>query len=228
MTRATASAPLPRVGRAAAVRAARTHSRLVAVLRVAVPLGAAAVVAGFFLLLVSDPRNAASSHEDARGLNVTHGTITMEAPRLTGFNADGRTYEVRADHASQSTADPGQVGLTTLAARVEMRDQGWAHFAADRGHFDTEAQVLDLTGHVHVKTDKGDSGRLASARIELKGDRVSSDQPVEIMLGTTRISADSMDLTQGGGHVVFAGHVVMHLLPQGAGAPPTPATGSQP
>jgi lipopolysaccharide export system protein LptC len=228
MTIATASAPAaspPRVRRAAAVRAARAHSRLVAALRVLVPLVAAGVVAGFFLLIASDPRNAASSHEDARALNVTHGTITMEAPRLTGFNANGQTYEVRADHARQSTANPGQVGLNSLQARVEMRDHGWAHFAADHGHFDTEAQVLDLDGHVRVSTDKGDSGRLASARIELKGDRVSSQQPVEITLGTTKLRADSMDLSQGGNRVVFAGHVVMQLQPQAmARAPTHPAT----
>jgi lipopolysaccharide export system protein LptC len=150
----------------------------------------------------------------------------MEAPRLTGFNANGQTYEVRADHAEQSTSDPGQVALADLKAQVEMRDHGWAHFAADRGHFDTAAQVLDLSGHVRVTTDRGDAGRLASARIELKGDRVATDRPVDISLGTTRLSADAMDLSQGGNHVIFSGHVVMRLLPQGAAVPPAtpPAT----
>jgi lipopolysaccharide export system protein LptC len=221
MTIATASDPvsLPRPARrAAAVRAARRPSRLVAVLRLAVPGLAAAGVAGFLALIVTNPRNAVSSREDAAALNVTRGTITMEAPRLTGFNANGQTYEVTADRAMQSTRNPGKVALEDLKARVQMRDEGWAHFVAGSGHFDTEAQILDLDDHVTVATDKGDTGDLADARIELKGDRVSSDRPLRITLGTARLSADSMTMSDGGKHIVFAGHVVMHLMPEGAAA----------
>ena len=215
------SLPLAAPGaRRRAVAAARAHSRLVRVLRLTMPALAVLVVGGFFGIIVTDPRNALSSHEAAGALGVQSGTITMEAPHLTGFNANGQTYEVVADRAEQSVTDPSKVKLNQLTAKVEMRSEGWSHFTAGSGRFDTTGQLLDLAHHVNVITSKGDEAALQTAHIDLKAGSVSTEQPVQIKLGNALLSADSMTLSDSGNHVIFSGNVRMTLQPQPAAGEP--------
>lgn len=210
----THAMPQPAQGRRLrAVRAARSHSRLVRVLRLVAPALAVLVVAGFVAIIATDPRNALSSRESAQVLGVERGTITMEAPHLTGFNANGQTYEVVAKRAEQRTDDPAKVALSDLTARVQMRSEGFAHFAAGSGRFDTADQLLDLRDRVRVATDKGDDAALASAHIDLKAGSVVTDRPVRIQLGGATLSADRMTLSNSGDHVIFTGKVVMILPP---------------
>jgi lipopolysaccharide export system protein LptC len=219
MTIAASQPPLPlpqHPRRLRAVRVARSHSRLVRVLRVAAPALAVLVVAGFFAVIALDPRNALSSNESGQVLGVQSGTITMEAPHLTGFNANGQTYEVIAKEAEQHTKDPSKVSLSDLRAKVQMRSEGFAHFTAGKGHFDTAKQLLDLSGKVKVATDTGDDAALATAHIDLKAGSVSTDRPVRIKLGAATLSADSMALSNSGNHVIFTGKVVMILPPAAA------------
>jgi lipopolysaccharide export system protein LptC len=219
----TSSSPLPHhAGRQRAMAAARSHTSLVRVLRVAVPGLAVLVVAAFFAIIATDPRNALTSSENAQALGVQSGTITMEAPHLTGFNANGQTYEVIAKRAEQRTDDPGKVALNALIAKVQMRSEGFAHFTAGSGRFDTAQQILDLGDKVTAVTDKGDDAALATAHIDLKAGSVSTDRPVKIKLGTATLSADSMTLSNSGDHVIFSGKVVMILPPAGAAPAATP------
>src|SRR5438128_3419812 len=101
---------------------AARHSRMVRVLRIAVPaivlLAMAAIVAvsvfnPFRMLLPKLP-------VDIGNLVVSGTKITMEAPHLTGFSADRRPYDMWAKSATQDLTDPDHVELETLRAKVTM------------------------------------------------------------------------------------------------------------
>ena len=104
---------------------AARHSRMVRVLRVAVPaaviLAMAAIVAvsifnPFRMLLPKLP-------VDIGNLVVSGTKITMESPHLSGYTPDQRPYEVWAKTATQDVTDPDHVDLKTLRAKVLMEDR---------------------------------------------------------------------------------------------------------
>src|SRR4030081_2812060 len=99
---------------------AARHSRMVRVLRVAVPaaviLAMAAIVSvsifhPFRMLLPKLPL-------DIGNLVVSGSKITMESPHMAGYTPDQRPYEVWAKTATQDVTDPDHVDLSSLRARV--------------------------------------------------------------------------------------------------------------
>ena len=69
-----------------AFRAARRHSRVVRILRVAIPLAVVLGFTGIFLITYFNPlRMLAKLPVDVGNLVVSGTKITMEKPRLSGF-----------------------------------------------------------------------------------------------------------------------------------------------
>src|ERR1700738_2578752 len=104
---------------------AARHSRMVRVLRIAVPaaviLAMAAIVAvsvfnPFRMLLPKLPL-------DVGNLVVSGTKITMESPHLSGYTPDQRPYGLWAKTATQDVTDPDHVDLKTLRAKVLMEDR---------------------------------------------------------------------------------------------------------
>ena len=92
---------------ARAFRAARRHSRVVRILRIAIPLAVVLGFIGIFLLTYLNPlRMLARLPIDVGNLVVSGTKITMEQPRLSGFTRDERAYELSADAAKQDLTKP--------------------------------------------------------------------------------------------------------------------------
>jgi lipopolysaccharide export system protein LptC len=114
---------------------AARHSRMVRVLRVAVPaaviLSMAAIIGvsifnPFRLLLPKLPLDM--------GNMVVSGTkITMESPHMAGYTQDQRPYEVWAKTATQDVTDPDHLDLKTLRAKMMMEDQSTVTLDARNG-----------------------------------------------------------------------------------------------
>jgi lipopolysaccharide export system protein LptC len=213
--------PTTRAERARAFDAARRHSRLVRLLRVAMPVAALVITAGFVVTVVLDARAPLTVTADAGSLGVSGAAVTMERPRLTGYSNDNRAYEVTAGRAEQSLSEPQRVDLVDLNARLQTGDAGWANIAAANGRLNSEGQVLALESAVEITTNKGDRAQLGSADVELKTGRIVSPKPVEIAVGNAGLSADSMEVLDNGDRMLFQGRVVMTLRPTSQ-----PVTGS--
>src|ERR1700727_2290999 len=125
---------------------AARHSRLVRVLRIAVPavviLSMAAIVSvsvfnPFRMLLPKLP-------VDMGNLVVSGTKVTMESPHLSGYSTDQRPYELWAKTATQDLTDPDHVDLRTLRAKVLTEDQSTITLDARNGLYDSKQQLLDL------------------------------------------------------------------------------------
>src|SRR4029077_10397908 len=104
---------------------AARHSRMVRVLRVAVPAAVVlAMAAIIFVSYFNNPFHMLLPKLPDMGNLVVSGTkITMESPHLSGYSADQRPYELWAKTATQDLTDPDHVDLHTLRAKVLMEDQ---------------------------------------------------------------------------------------------------------
>ena len=203
---------------------AARHSRMVRVLRVAVPtavvlaLGAVVVVSvynPFRMLLPKLP-------VDMSNLVISGTKVTMESPHLAGYSQDKRPYEVWANTAVQDVTDPDHVELHTLRGKMLMEDQSTVTLEAVNGQMDTKQQQLELHKDIYVQTTNNYEAWLSQAFVDMNTGTVTSHEHVDVKWSDGKISADTMKVTGGGDIVRFDGHVVMNIdkMPPTADAPP--------
>jgi lipopolysaccharide export system protein LptC len=190
-------------------RAAR-HSRMVRVLRIAVPGAVGLAMAALIGIATFNPfRALASLPLDMDNLVVSGTKITMESPRLAGFTPDKRPYEMQA---TQDVTDPDHVELHTLQAKVRMEDNSTVTLNSRTGMFNTKTQVLDLHKDILMQSSTGYEARLTHAMVDMGRGTVTSDQPVDVKLLNGTLTADTMQVTEKGDVVRFEKNVVMHLV----------------
>jgi lipopolysaccharide export system protein LptC len=214
-----------RNNRKAALEAAQRHSRLVRILRIALPASAGMIALGILGAIVFDPR-VLLAELDAESMGISNSRIVMQRPRLTGYGAgsDGKPkgYEVTAERAEQDIANTNEVDLFELKAKMAMRDDGWAEIKAVRGHMNSKDETLQLFEKIDITSDLDDRAALTEANVDLAAGLVVSSKPVALNFQRADLTANSMQLFQNGERAVFTGNVKMTLKPDMA-APVAPA-----
>jgi lipopolysaccharide export system protein LptC len=191
---------------------AARHSRLVRVLRIAVPAAVGVALASIVLISVFNPfRDVLKLPVDREGIAVSGTKVTMEAPHLSGYTPDQRPYELWAKSAVQDLTDPDHVELRTLKAKVLMEDQSITTLIARTGILDNKQQTLDLHKDIFLQTSTGYEARLSQAFVDMGKGTVDSDEHVDVKLTNGTLSSDRLHITGGGDVVRFEGNVVMHL-----------------
>ena len=125
-----------------AFRAARRHSRLVRILRIAVPVVVVMGLTIVTLITYFNPlRMLAKLPINIDSLVVSGTKVTMEQPRLSGFTSDARAYELTADTAAQDMTKPDIVELRNIRAKVEMQDKTSVEMTAVSGIYDAKGET---------------------------------------------------------------------------------------
>ena len=223
-------------GMEARFAAAARHSRMVRVLRVAVPAAVLLAMASIVLISVINPFRILAPNNvpvDMSNLVVSGTKITMETPHLAGFSADQRPYEVWAKAAIQDLTDPDHVELRTLRAKVQMEDKSTVTMDARTGYFDSKQQMLDLRKDIFLQSSTGYEARMSQAYVDINKGTVTSDEHVDVKLLNGTLTADRLRIINSGEIVRFEGNVVMNLIMESPPAPepepeppPTPRTRS--
>jgi lipopolysaccharide export system protein LptC len=206
---------------------AARHSRLVRLLRVAVPAAVFLAMAAIVFVSVYNPfRMLLPKLPVDMGNLVVSGTkITMETPHLSGYSIDQRPYELWAKTATQDLTDPDHVDLNALRAKVLMEDRSTVTLDARNGLFDSKQQVLDLHKDIFLQSSTGYEARLTQALVDIGKGTVTSDEHVDVKLLNGTLTADKLKITGGGEVVRFEGNVVMNLIME---SPPAADASGQP
>ena len=130
----------------------------------------------------------------------------MEHPVLTGVRRDGKPYEVVADSGVQNPHDPSRTGLTRLNARLRLADDSEMRVLGDTGFYDSNTQLLDLLGNVHIKGATYDLA-MKSAAMNFKTNALTSKEPVRLDFSDGWVSADSLTMADNGVQITFLGNV---------------------
>ena len=192
---------------------AARHSRMVRILRVAVPAAVALALAGIVGVSIFNPfRMLLPKLPVDMGNLVVSGTkITMESPHLAGFSTDQRPYELWAKAAVQDLTDPDHVELKTLRAKVLMEDRSTVTLDARTGLFDSKQQLLDLRKDIFLQSSTGYEANLSQAFVDINKGTVTSDEHVDVKLLNGTLTADKLRIFNSGEVVRFEGNVVMNL-----------------
>lgn len=201
-------------GMEARFAAAARHSRMVRVLRVAVPAAVIVAMAGIVAVSVFNPfRMLLPKLPVDMGNLVVSGTkITMETPHLAGFSTDQRPYEMWAKTATQDLTDPDHVELGQLRAKVAMEDKSTVTLDARTGYYDSKSQMLDLRKDIFLQSSTGYEAKLSQAYVDMNKGSVTSDEHVDVKLLNGTLTADRLRIINSGEVVRFEGNVVMNLI----------------
>ncbi len=213
--------------------AAARHSRLVRILRIAVPVTVILAMAMIIFVSAFNKFRILPELPFDPGKLVVSGTkITMETPHLSGYTPDQRPYELWAKTATQDIRDTDHVDLRNLKAKLLMQDQSTIFLDALTGTFDNKQQQLDLRKNIVLTTSTGYEARLSQAFVDMANNTVTSDEHVDVKLTNGTLSSDRLRIIDGGEVIRFEGNVVMNLDKLGsdepAAAPQAPAEPAPP
>jgi lipopolysaccharide export system protein LptC len=206
--------PAYQAGMEARFAIAARHSRMVRVLRIAVPSAVILAMTAIVAVSVFNPfRMLLPKLPLEMGNLVVSGTkITMESPHMAGYTPDQRPYEVWAKTATQDVTDPDHVDLKTLRAKVLMEDKTTTiTLDARNGLMDTRQQLLDLRKDIFLQSSTGYEARLSQAFVDIGKGTVTSEEHVDVKLLNGTLTSDKLRITGGGEVVRFEGNVVMNL-----------------
>jgi lipopolysaccharide export system protein LptC len=195
-----------------AFNAARRHSRLVRILRIAIPASVGLVLIIFALVTYFNPlRMLARLPINIDNLVVSGTKVTMEQPHLSGFTSDARAYELTADTAAQDMTKPDIVELRNIRAKVEMQDKSMMELTAISGLYDSKGETLRLDRDIRLNTS-GYRARLSEAMIDIRKGNVVSEHPVEVKMLQGTLNANRLDIVDSGEVVRFHDGVVMDMM----------------
>jgi lipopolysaccharide export system protein LptC len=205
--------PAYQAGLEARFAIAARHSRMVRMLRIAVPAAVILAMASIVAVSIFNPFRMLLPKLplDMSNLVVSGTKITMETPHLSGYTPDQRPYELWAKTAIQDLTDPDHVELNTLRAKVLTEDRSTVTLDARSGVFDNKQQTLDLQKDIFLQTSSGYEARLSQAFVDMGKGSVTSEQHVDVKLTNGTVSSDRLRITGGGEVVRFEGNVVMNL-----------------
>jgi lipopolysaccharide export system protein LptC len=211
-------------GMEARFASAARHSRMVRVLRIAVPAAVVLAMASIIAVSIFNPFRILLPKlpVDMSNLVVSGTKITMESPHMAGYSTDLRPYELWAKAAIQDLTDPDHMELKTLRAKVMMEDKSTVTMDARTGYYDSKQQMLDLRKDIFLQSSTGYEARMSQAYVDINKGTVISDEHVDVKLLNGTLTADKLRIYNSGEVVRFEGNVVMNLDNLGEPAAPEP------
>lgn len=134
-------------------RRVRRYSRLVALMKVALPLGAVALIAAIFLSARDrgDLTDIFTPEELAR----LGAGLRLDNPRFAGVTDKGEPFVVRADWALPDSAMPRVIELEEPRGEIDLNDGRTVRVRAETGLLDRAAETATLRGSVRLETSDG-------------------------------------------------------------------------
>ncbi len=190
-------------------REARRHSFMVGFLKGALPVVAFALVAGFIALSLFGGNKTVTAPVDTTGIN--NGKLIMVEPKMKGFNAENRPYDLDARQAVQDLKKPGIISLDAIVAKLPSSEEGFALINAKSGTYNSKKELLKLKEDIVVTRGSGTKIMLDTASINLKNGHLTSNDPVQVTTTNSNIRSDEVEVIDNGAVIIFKKRVRMTI-----------------
>ena len=194
---------------------ARRHSRLVRLLRVALPLAAAGILAAYALVLTVSWQFGAGRLR-VGAIQVTADDLSMKDPTYFGVNKDGGRYKVEAKRAIVALNQNAPIKLIDVTGEL-VQTSAVTKLKAKHGLFDNPKNELELFDGIEIEGTNGLSARLSRAMIYSKANKIVSNDPVVATTPTGSVQASAMTMNTKTRAVEFRGAVAARLVPGAQG-----------
>lgn len=178
------------------------YSRFVVIMKRALPMAAAALVAAVVAYAlqprVQDSRRVAMSFER---LGIVNNDLSMTKPKLTGVDSDGDPFVVTADQAIQDSRNAKRAQLRGVEADVTLKNGKWLNVTASRGELDADAQRLGLRGVIDLYSDTGYELHTSAADVDMRNGIIVGDRPATGQGPSGTFRADRFAIKSVGGNM---------------------------
>jgi lipopolysaccharide export system protein LptC len=194
------------------------RNRLVAALRVAVPVLGLLVLGLLLLQLVVGSLAPGFSFA---GITVDRNRLVVDAPSYEAMSSDGTSYAVSAAAAIAAPDSNDLIDLTTALLTMRQPDGREVTAAAETAQLQTTDQLVLVEGVARIADNRGAFGTLAGVRADIPGETMTASGAVDLTF------ANGATLDASG--MVYAGDGTWHftdvtlVLPALPGADATPA-----
>jgi lipopolysaccharide export system protein LptC len=135
------------------------------------------------------------------------GQTTVSDSRATGFDRENQPYDVTAASARQDEKEPDRVYLKAVAGTFKRGTGDTFKLTANSGLYKTTAKELDLDGDVTLISEGRFTARMARAHVIVAEKKLTSNTPVTVDLGSGRIDANGLEITEDGKKILFSNGV---------------------
>lgn len=190
------------------------HSRIVAWLKIVLPLTALAILSTLFL--VSDRRGGDVALPYSEGeLDRIVEDQRIRNPNYSGVSKNGTAITLAAEYAQPDAADPQLMQAHHLIGAVETPGGGRLDLSADQGVIDEVAKSVTLTDRVALRSATGYRLETTMLRARLDGSELRSETTVSGTGPPGDLKAGGMHLvrTEDGHHLRFTDGVQLIYHP---------------
>lgn len=185
------------------------HSRLVYFLKIALPVAALVLVGAF--IATSYVRTLVPDEFSVAGAAIEGGSIVMNAPVIAGQGVDNTLYRIKAQRAVQEIGDTSRILFEVMAAELPLSSGGMAYISAEEGLFDQSKNIVTFTKPFDVDLLNGLKAKFKNGVFDMQTSNFQTDNGVNIEFEGGALSAQSIQLSNGGEHVLFNGDVKMRI-----------------
>src|ERR1019366_9441310 len=204
-------------------KAARRHSARVRVLRRAAIAGSLIAIALISAAVLLNPLRRLPGAISTGRVGVEGTKITVDSPKISGVQKDGRPFDIKARSGIQDIEEPNIIELLGIDSKIGAAGASTTWVSATRGLYDSSHDKMTLEGDIRIKNSSGYDIRLNTARIDFKTGGLASEGPVNVILDGGTIAAKQLDVSDNGHKVSFGGEVTSMIdtgarEPEAAGA----------
>lgn len=174
-----------------------TYSRVVAWLKIVLPLVALAILSVLFLVArtIDPAQNLPFADVDIDEITRDQ---RVSRPNFSSVTADGAAITLSASSARPVPGSPGIVTGDDISAGIDLPNGDRIDIRSDLAVIDTAAQLAELQGGVVVDSSDGISLRAEALSVSLNSARLASDTQIELTAPGVRLSAGEFQTTGDG------------------------------
>ncbi len=190
------------------------HDRLVAIMRVALPMGIG-VLAAFLVMAPLTAGGDVSFVLDKNKVEVAKERLRIQSAQYRGQDARGQPFVLDAGSAVQRSSAEPIVQLQDLAAGIRLSD-GPARLTAPRGRYDMDKEEVRVDGPIAVEAAGGYRLDTSDAVVDLQARRLTGTGAVTGRARQGTFSGDSMRADLESRTVTLDGNARLRIVPRGA------------
>ncbi len=190
------------------------YSKFVRVMRLALPIGALAIILVLYLGSGIEEEVIKPMEEITKAPSLNRRSIAKNEllnPKFESMSAQDLPYRITADRAVQGEKNKNLIMLERPVGKITMQDGMYVMLKSDAGAYRQDTGRFFLEGNVHLEHDGGFSLQMKEAHIDLKQGYAWSEKSVNGDGPDMEIAAHGVRANNNSGTVVFAGPATLTL-----------------
>ncbi len=192
-------------------KAARQHSARVRVLRRAAIAGSGLATVFILAAVLINPLKRLPVDISMQRVGLEGTKVTVDFPRVSGLQKNGRPFEIKARSGIQDVAVPNIIELQDIESTLGTAESSTTWVSASHGVYDSSHDKLTLEGDIRIKSSTGYDIWLRTARIDFQSGGLVSEDPVRVVLDGGAVEAKELDVSDNGHKVSFGGDVTSRI-----------------